>query len=270
MRRSHAGVLVAAMLATAIATSGCGSSGDDAKSTNVDPFSVVPTQPSDSTAARRKAAPRWEPIARLSGSGPATRAFTVARGAIQWRVRYRCTTGALRLSVGARKLASASCPHSATHSEVRTGRTALRVETPGAWRAVVEQQVDSALHEPALAAMRAPGAKVLARGRFYEIERFGRGEARLYRLPSGRLALRLAPFVTSANIDLHVWLTRSARPRTTVQANRAPHRDIALLKSTLGEQNYLLPAAMTLADARSVVIWCEPVQIAYTAATLRP
>jgi hypothetical protein len=111
---------------------------------------------------------------------------------------------------------------------------------------------------------------VLARGRFYEIERFGRGEARLYRLPSGRLALRLAPFVTSANIDLHVWLTRSARPRTTVQANRAPHRDIALLKSTLGEQNYLLPAAMTLADARSVVIWCEPVQIAYTAATLRP
>jgi hypothetical protein len=27
---------------------------------------------------------------------------------------------------------------------------------------------------------------------------------------------------------------------------------------------------MTPADARSVVIWCDPVQIAYTAATLRP
>jgi hypothetical protein len=147
---------------------------------------------------------------------------------------------------------------------------ALRVATPGAWRAVVEQQVDTALHEPALAAMRAAGSAIVARGRFYDIERFGRGEARLYRLPSGRLALRLAPFVTSANIDLHVWLSRSARPRTTVQANRAPHRDVALLKSTLGEQNYLLPDGMTPADARSVVIWCDPVQIAYTAATLRP
>jgi hypothetical protein len=270
LRRVQAGWLVAVVLATTMSACGSSDDGDGKRATRVDPFSVVPTQPSDSAAARRKAAPRWERLTRLSGSGPATRSFTVARGAIQWRVRYRCASGALRLSVGARKLASAACPHRGTHSDVGTGRIALGVDTPGAWSAVVEQQVDTALHEPALAAMRAPGARVIARGRFYEIERFGRGEARLYRLPSGRLALRLDPFVTSANVDLHLWLSRAARPRTTVQADRAPHRDIALLKSTLGEQNYLLPTTMTPADMRSVVIWCEPVQIAYAAAPLRP
>ena len=270
MRRARASLLLAAALATA---SGCGSSPDAKRTTGVDPFSVVPTQPTDSTAARRKAAPRWETIARRGGSGPATRSFTVARGAIQWRVRWRCERGTLRLSASGassqRTLATASCPRSGAHSDVRAGRVTLGVDTPGAWRVAVEQQVDTALHEAPLAAMRAPGARVLARGRFYDIERFGRGEALLYRLASGRLALRLHSFVTSANVDLHVRLSRAARPRTTVQADRAAHRDIALLKSTLGEQNYLLPAGTTPADVRSVVIWCEPVQIAYTAATLR-
>lgn len=272
MKPACAGLLVAAALATA---SGCGSSAGDTSKTSVDPFSVVPTQPADSTAARRKAAPRWEAIARLTGSGPATRSFTVARGAIQWRVRWRCERGRLELSSASgaagrrRPLASAACPRSGTHGDVGTGRMTLGVRTPGRWRAVVEQQVDTALHEPPLATMRAPGARVIARGRFYDIERFGRGEARLYQLASGRLALRLDKFVTSANVDLHLWLSRASKPRTTVQADRAGHRDVALLKSTLGEQNYLLPVGTTPAGVRSVVIWCEPVQIAYTAATLR-
>jgi hypothetical protein len=274
VRRACASLLLAAALATG---SGCGSSSsspDAKRTTSVDPFSVVPTQPADSAVARRRAAPHWETVARLAGSGPATRSFTVARGAIQWRVRWRCTSGTLRLSAAGaarrRTIATASCPRSGTRSDVRPGRVALGVQTPGRWRVVVEQQVDTALHEPPLAAMRAPGARVVARGRFYDVERFGRGDALLYRLPSGRLALRLDAFVTSANVDLHVWISRAARPRTTVQAGRAPHDDVALLKSTLGDQNYLLPAGTTPADVRSVVIWCEPIQIAYTAAALRP
>ncbi len=269
MSRAPAGLVLGVALVT---LAGCGSSGDSGgrSATSADPFSVVPAQPTDSAAARRSAAPRWEPLATLTGTGPATRSFTVAHGAIQWRARWRCSEGALRLSTSPRKtLTRASCPRSGVSTDVGTGRLKLAVDTPGAWRVVVEQQVDTALHEAPLAAMRAAGARVLARGRFYDIERFGRGDAILYRLAGGRLALRLAGFATSANIDLHVWLSRAKRPRTTVQANRATHRDIALLKSTLGDENYLLPAATTIADARSVVIWCEPVQIAYTAATLR-
>jgi hypothetical protein len=45
---------------------------------------------------------------------------------------------------------------------------------------------------------------------------------------------------------------------------------IASLKSTLGSQNYVLPASVDEGSIRSIVIWCEPVRIAYAAATLRP
>jgi hypothetical protein len=266
-------VLVCALLAAVgPAVSACGGS-EDKPAKRVDPFSVVPTQPSDSAAARRQAAPRFEPIATLTGSGPATRAFTVTRGAIQWRARWRCERGPLRLSAtetaGRATVTRAACPRSGERSGVRTGRVALDIRTPGRWRVVVEQQVDTALHEPALAAMRAPDARVLARGRFYDIERFGRGQALLYELAGGRLALRLTGFVTSANTDLFVWLSSADGPRTTVAARRARHSVLAPLKSTLGEQNYLLPIGASAAEARSVVIWCEPVQIAYTAAVLR-
>jgi hypothetical protein len=261
------------VLVVAAAVVGCGSSPARTSTTSVDPFSVVPTQPADGAIAQRRAAPRFERISTLTGSGTSTRSFTVARGAIQWRARWRCERGTLRLSVsptsGRSTRASAACPATGRSSGVRSGPMTVRVQSPGRWRVVVEQQVDTALHEPPLASMRAPGARVLARGRFYDVERFGRGTALLYRLPGGRLALRLQDFVTSANVDLHVWTSRSPRPRTTVQSERAPHRDIALLKSTLGEQNYLLPVTTTAADVRSIVIWCEPVQIAYTAATLR-
>jgi hypothetical protein len=261
--------LLCALLLTA---TGCGSS-DSTPSSSADPFSVVPTQPADSTIARRRAAPRWERVATFTGSGPATKAFTIARGAIQWRARWRCDSGTLRLSASSRavrrSLEAAPCPRRGESSGFRSGRLELGVDTPGRWRLVLEQQVDTALREPALAAMRSPAAHVLAHGRFYDIERFGRGTAALYRLPGGRLALRLTEFVTSANTDLFVWLDRAARPRTTVQAKRAGHRVLAPLKSTLGEQNYLLPAGTTAADIDSIVIWCEPVQIAYTAAALR-
>lgn len=270
MRRACGrGIVLCALV---LVVGACGSSGGR-KPSSADPFSVVPKQQADSTIARRHAAPRYEHVVTLTGSGAATKPFTIARGAIQWRVRWTCERGALKLSAttGGRRrtLGAASCPHRGESSGFRTGNLTLGVATPGRWRAVVEQQVDTALREPPLAAMRARAARVLARGRFYDIERFGRGSAVLYRLAGGRLALRLKDFVTSANTDLHVWLSRARRPRTTVDADRAGHTDLALLKSTLGDENYLLPSGTSPAAIRSIVIWCEPVQIAYTAATLR-
>jgi hypothetical protein len=92
----------------------------------------------------------------------------------------------------------------------------------------------------------------------------------LYRLPSGRLALRFERFSTSSNTDLFVWLSKAPHPKTTTAAVKAPHDQFARLKSTLGSQNYLLPRSVKQADVESVVIWCEPVRIAYTAARLKP
>ncbi len=65
-----------------------------------------------------------------------------------------------------------------------------------------------------------------------------------------------------------MWTSPVARPRTSRQAFRAPHSTVAELKSTAGSQNYLLPRGTSASDIRSVIIWCEPVRIAYGAAAL--
>lgn len=250
-----------------LALTGCGSSGDGGAE-RFDPFTQVRDR---NTAYAQRASARWEPIATLTGSGASTKAFAVAREAIQWRARWRCDTGRLKLTATAsgRTVAEATCPAHGIGTDVRTGAQELRVQASGRWRVTLEQQVDTPLREPPLKSMRSPAARVLAAGRFYGLERPGRGGAALYRLPGGRLALRLDGFATSANSDLYVWLSAAAKPRNTVQAARAPHRVLAPLKSTIGEQNYLIPRGLDASRIRSVVIWCVPVRIAYTAAPLR-
>ena len=255
--------------AALLALAGCGGGDDDAE--RQDPFAKVDPQVKK---VRDRAAPRWEPIATLSGSSPGSRSFEVSKRAIQWRARWRCTSGRLSLSVSPRPRSEPDrsggrCPDHGESTWIQSGRQRLSVKARGRWRVVVEQQVDDPLREPPLRAMRASGARVLARGRFYKMERRGRGRAALYRLASGRLALRLEDFSTSSNTDLFVWLSEAARPRTTKQAVHSRHVELGLLKSTLGDQNYLLPRSVDADRVRSVVIWCEPVQIAYTAAALR-
>jgi hypothetical protein len=265
---------VAVAVLTAVALAGCGEQSDDkAAAPAKDPFRAVPE--GTVVAPADKAAPRWEPVTSFSGSGSATRPVTIAEGAIQWRARWRCEPGrfALVMSPAPRSgsaRADGDCPGRGEHSWVADGRRELRVEASGRWRVNVEQEVDTALHEAPLAAMRAPGAKVVARGDFYKVERKGRGQAMLYRLANGRLALRMEGFATEANTDLFVWLSEARRPRTTRAAFAARHVEFAGLKSTLGDQNYLLPRSADASRIRSIVIWCEPVRIAYTAATLSP
>jgi Electron transfer DM13 len=250
-----------------VGLAGCGSQGEDAGK-RFDPFTEVRDRNAEHT---ERASPRWERVTTLAGAGSSTRTFSVARAAIQWRVRWRCATGRLRLTTTSSRdaLADAACPSRGTGTEVRTGAHALRIKASGGWRVVVEQQVDTPLREPPLSAMRSSRARVIARGRFSSLERRGRGTAALYRLPGRRLALRLEDFATSANSDLFVWLSTSPRPRTTVQAARAPHRVLAALKSTIGEQNYLIPRTVDAREIRSIIIWCVPVRIAYAAAPLR-
>lgn len=268
-RRRRAAVLAAAIAAT-LATTGCGDS--DEPTAQADPFRAIPED--TVVAPADKAAPRWEPAARFSGSGAATKTVNIAEGAIQWRARWRCENSgrfAITIAPAPRSgsaRAGGECPGRGEHAWVTSGRRELRVAASGPWRIEVEQEVDTALHEPPLDAMKAPDAKVLARGDFYEIDRRGSGSASLYRLPGGRLALRMEDFTTEANTDLFVWLSEARRPRNTRAVFRAPHIEVGGLKSTLGDQNYMLPRDLDTSKIRSIVIWCEPVQNAYTAAPL--
>ena len=259
-------------LVAAVAAAGCG--GDDAgSSAGADAFKEVSGQPSLTRTARR-AAPRWQIVKRVRGSAPATEGVTIARGAIQWRARWRCSSGRLALAVqpaprSAPERSGGRCPGSGEAAWVQTGEQRLRIDASGRWSVVVEQQIDTPIDEPALAAMQSGRARVLGRGSFYDVEREGRGSVRLYRLGDGRLALRMDPFRTSSNTDLFVWLSAARRPKTTAQGVAARRLGRLIpLKSTIGAQNYVLGRGIDAGRIRSILIWCEPIRIVYTAAAL--
>ena len=260
-----AGIAAAAALLLSVA--GCGA--DEKKPQAADPFTAVEQRAkSAEQAAQGRAAPRWEKLRTLEGKGAAQRRIGIADGAVQWRVRWRCEGSKLAVSAGDKLLGSGSCSGSKPVDGRGRGPVVLRVATEGRWRMTVEQQVTTPLIEAPLPAFSKKGARVVRRGRFRPIERRGSGKAVLHRLQSGRLALRLEGFSTAANTDLAVWASTVRAPTSTAAVLDGRHRKVADLKATLGDENYVLPRDIPLAGIRSIVIWCEPVRIAYTAATL--
>lgn len=272
MRTRAVGTLVTSAVLAAIAVSGCG--GDEDAGDRPDPFEAVEqSEQASNERVRAEAAPRWERVTSLSGSGAATETIRIEPDAIQWRVRWRCSEGAFQVSQTpapdeGNPIGSGRCPGEGEAEAIDTGELQLEVQAEGRWEAVVEQQVTDPIAEQPLPEMEAEEAEVVASGDFYEIDERGRGRAVLHELPSGRLALRLEGFATFANTDLFIWLSEARRPRTTRQVLRSDHTELALLKSTIGDQNYLLPEDVDADSIRSVVIWCAPVRNAYTAATL--
>lgn len=234
-----------------------------------------PFIPIDGTARAkiRTAEARWEPVSTITGTGSTEASFEIAAGASQWKATMDCDAG--RMSVvddvaGADggMLAETTCPHSDVKTRTEPGAHRLRVDATGPWRIVVEQQVHTALMRAPLAGM-TPDTLV-ARGRMRSIQRRSVGTIALYRLPSGRLALRFEGFYTTGSPGLEVWLSQARDPDSTLDARDAPHVNAGPLRSTLGSYNQLLPAEVTPAQIKSVVIWCPAVTIAFGAATLRP
>lgn len=222
------------------------------------------------SSAPATVAPRWEEVARFSGTGgQRTPTFSIAPHAIQWRVTASCTRGRVRVALAgeAAALAEPDCPGRAFGFSVSEGTAALEIASTGDWEAVVDQQVDRPVAEPELAGM--SGANRLASGTFYGIDQTGTGKVALYRLPDGRRALRFDPFVVTANTDLFVWVSEAEAPASSAEALASRHVQIGRLTATAGGQNYLLPERLDLDRVQSVVVWCEPVRTAYTAASLR-
>ncbi|MEJ7893373.1 MAG: DM13 domain-containing protein [Solirubrobacteraceae bacterium] len=254
------GLAVAAFLA------GCGEDSEP----RPDPFNRIEREftPPDPGA---RAAPRWAPLRDLRGTGGATATVEIDPEAIQWRLRWTCFGSEFAVTITPRppdaEDAASRCPGRDEATYIGAGEHELAVSARGRWKLSVEQQVDTPVREPALAGM-TPRRRI-AQGAFERVERTGEGSAALYKLPSGRLAVRLEGFVTEPNTDLFVWTSPLRSPKNTRQILDAPHRSIAELKATVGDQNYLLPASVSADAVASIVIWCEPVRIAYTAAPLR-
>jgi len=240
--------------------------------TSVDPGPAIKIPEGSGEISTTRAAPRWETVANLSGgSAPAPAQVAIAADAIQWRVKWSCESGSLKMTTtpAPRKpgpLMSAGCPGRGEAFSILTGPVSLAVEATAPWSATVEQQVETPLDEEALPEMAT--APALAEGTFYGIERKGGGTARIYRLGDGRRFLRLEGFTVSANTDLFVWASEAPEPTTSAEATAVPHVVLAELKATIGSHNYELPADLPTERIGSIVIWCQPVAIAYTAASL--
>lgn len=220
-------------------------------------------------ADSRPVANRWERVAEFKGEGSLeTDPFDIATEALQWRVTAECAGTALEVTLpgSPEALARPDCPGSAFGFSIESGSQSLRVAATGSWVLQVDQQLNTALSEPPLEGM--DRKSVVASGGFYDIDQTGDGEAALYRMPDGRLALRFDPFRVTNNSDLFVWVSRDPEPRSSEEALGSEHISIARLKATGGAQNYLLPAGLSEDRIRSVVIWCEPIRVAYAAATL--
>ncbi len=265
----HRAVLLALALVLTLTGCGGGSDGDDDRA----PSPTAPGADTTTTAASgARAAARWETVTTFNGSGPfQSPEFTILPGAIQWRVRFTCTAGTLRITSNPPPrrpgpVVDAACPKEDTGYSIVTGPVRVSIEATGQWKAVVDQQVDTPLDEPLLPGMTPD--RVVASGSFYRVEVRGEGTAKLYRLGDGRRILRFENFQTGENTDLFVWLSESRRPANSAEAVQTPYVEIGNLKSTVGTQNYEIPGSVPTDKIRSIVIWCQPVAIAYAAAAL--
>ena len=266
---------VALAVVAGLGLAGCGAENEAPKATST--MAAGPagtTAPSATTLApdSPRAAPRWETVSTFSGTGSfRTPEFEVLADAIQWRVRWTCEVGRLRIVTvppprKAGPVVDAGCPGGADAYSIQTGRTHLMIEAAGPWKAIVDQQLEHPLEEPPPPELAT--ARLVAQGTFHRVEKEGKGSARVYELAGGRRVLRFENFEVSANTDLFVWLSEAVAPRTTVEAQAAPRVSIGNLKSTLGDQNYEVPSDLPGDRISSIVIWCEPVSVAYIAAPL--
>ncbi len=219
-----------------------------------------------------RAAPRWETVTTFTGSGAfLSPEFTILPTAVQWRVRYTCAGGALRVTSTPPPrrpgpIVDTACPKEGEGYSIVTGPVRISVETTGDWKAIVDQQVETPLDEPLVSGM--AQAPVASESAFYRIEKDGRGTAKLYRLSDGRRFIRFEGFETSQNTDLFVWLSQAVKPATSKDVTDVPRIELGNLKSTLGTQNYEIPASVPDSAIKSIVVWCAPLSIAYTAADL--
>lgn len=234
---------------------------------------VVGETPAQKAARTRlRSQPWWQEVDSFRGDGATqTPALEIGEDAIQSRLKWSCEGGRfiVRASAEDKPLIDSECGREKTTAPTDKVEGGLQVEAEGPWKLRIEQQVDVPLVEPALPAMTAPGASNVATGGFYRMDQVGKGSVTIFRLPSGRHALRLSGFYVKPNIDLEIRLSPLRAPRTTREYLSAPSTLAAALDITAGSMNFAVPEGVDPTQFRSVVIWCPIIDSAYSAATLK-
>jgi hypothetical protein len=58
--------------------------------------------------------------------------------------------------------------------------------------------------------------------------------------------------------------------KTSADVNASTWVGLGPLKGNIGDQNYVIPGDVNIADCKSVVIWCEQFGVLFSAADLNP
>jgi hypothetical protein len=251
-----------------------GSATPAARPVAVSPFVAINAKGGQQAKSVLSSQPWWQGVRDLGGTTTTstTAAFTIGAGASQWRAQWSCHAGRLVVGVSgqSRPLIDAGCPGAGTTYVTRTGATNLRVSAGGPWTVRVAQEVDVPLVEPPLPAMSAPGSRAVSTGAFYGIDQKSVGRVTIYRLASGRYALRLANFYVSPNVDLQIKFDPLRAPHSTHQFLSTRSVLVAPLNVTAGSLNFLVPSGLDPTRYQSVVIWCPLIVSAYAGASLTP
>lgn len=228
----------------------------------------------DTAAAARtslRSQPWWQDVTTLEGTGTTTSSpFTIAPGAIQWRVNWTCQGGhiVVRAPNKAKPVLDGACPGGAPGYATQSGPLTVQVTADGPWRLQVAQQIDAPLVEPPLPAMTAPGATTVGSGSFYNVDKTGTGKATLYHQADGKYSLRLDDFFVTPNVDLELRLSILDAPHSSKEVADARSEVVLVMDVTAGSVNYAVPPEIDPTQFRSVVIWCRPISSAYAAASL--
>ncbi|MFF8507683.1 DM13 domain-containing protein [Streptomyces sp. NPDC015492] len=115
------------------------------------------------------------------------------------------------------------------------------------------------------------GPETLTEGSFISHEHATKGTAKVVRLADGSHLLRLEGLDTSNGPDLRVWLTDAPVKEGTAGwrvFDDGKHVSLGKLKGNKGDQNYAIPAGLSLGDYSSVAIWCDRFDVSFGAAEL--
>ncbi|MGI9262232.1 MAG: DM13 domain-containing protein [Woeseiaceae bacterium] len=140
-------------------------------------------------------------------------------------------------------------------------------------QSMMNEIMDAAANAPdtsAVEEMPSDAPAVLARGKFVDADAVhkGSGTATLYRLPNNRQIVRFEDFRTTNGPALVVYLAKHASPSQASDVTDGGFISLGKLKGNVGNQNYVIPDNIDVAEYGSVVIWCELFGVLFSPASL--
>lgn len=113
-------------------------------------------------------------------------------------------------------------------------------------------------------------ATAISGGAFQDADRShrGAGMATLVRTSDDRVLLQFTEFSVTPGPDLEVWLVADGAPATSAAVLASTWLSLGPLQAPEGDQAYVVPEDVDLAQFGSVVIWCEDFSVLFAVATL--